>query len=303
MDLKYIVLEGADCSGKTTLFEGLHAATNYKYNIQDRSNLSMYIHSKLYGRDDSNTWYKEFWNELKSFKTLYVVLLPEDDVIRDRISKRGDDKQTPDSAVNINNEFRKLCNFHFRDMFPNILVLNIDRNTTVEELIDTICNRIYTVNNTTSPELIKSLVFASGKNELTNISLRRKVFSTKEKLHPIMWQVLNYPPEKEYYDKIRMQMIRKIEKELYGIGGKGVQKTDSRRFIFSGEECISFIHTLFRENELNVKVVMRSSNVYNTLWADYEFLRIICLDIANALNIQKSEIYLDLEIRSAHINP
>lgn len=303
MDLKHIVLEGADCSGKTTLFEALHKTTNYQYNIQDRSNLSMYIHSKLYEREDSNTWYREFWHDLKNFKTLYVILLPQDEVIRKRMDFRGDDKQTPESAIDINNRFRKLCSFHFRDMFPNVLVLNIDFKTTTEELVDKILNRINTIRSTSPSELVKSLVFASGKNELTDVSITSKVFSTKEKLAPMMWEVLDYPPEEAYYDKIRSIIIQKIEKELIGIGGAGKQKADSRRFIFSGNECISFIHALFRDNKLNVKVVMRSSNVYKTLWADYEFLRILCLDIANSLNIQKSDIYLDLLIRSAHINP
>ena len=69
MIIDNIVLEGADCSGKTTLFEVLHKDTNYAYNIQDRSNLSMYIYANLYGRNNSNKWYKNFWKEInKNFK-------------------------------------------------------------------------------------------------------------------------------------------------------------------------------------------------------------------------------------------
>ena len=81
------------------------------------------------------------------------------------------------------------------------------------------------------------------------------------------------------------------------------QTLASRRFIYSDDSCISLIHTLFRENVIDVNVTMRSSNVSKTLWADYEFLRIICLDISNALGIQTSDIMLTLNIRSAHINP
>ena len=46
-----IILEGPDLSGKTTLFNRLHQATNFKWNIQDRSTLSMLVYAKLYNRD------------------------------------------------------------------------------------------------------------------------------------------------------------------------------------------------------------------------------------------------------------
>ena len=49
-----LILEGPDLSGKTTLYYDIHKATGYKWNIQDRSALSMLIHAKYYGRDTFN---------------------------------------------------------------------------------------------------------------------------------------------------------------------------------------------------------------------------------------------------------
>ena len=81
------------------------------------------------------------------------------------------------------------------------------------------------------------------------------------------------------------------------------QKLDSRRFVYADDSCISLIHAMYRNNEIDINVTMRSSNVSNTLWADYEFLRILSLDIANAMQVQTSDIVLTLNIRSAHIAP
>ena len=47
-----IVIEGPDLSGKTTLYQNLHDMTNYRWNIQDRSALSMLTHAKQYGRNE-----------------------------------------------------------------------------------------------------------------------------------------------------------------------------------------------------------------------------------------------------------
>lgn len=298
MIIDNIVLEGADCSGKTTLYEVLHGDTNYRYNIQDRSNLSMYVYSNFYGREDSNKWYNNFWKEIKSFNTLYVILLPSDGVIKQRILERGDEKQTVESAIDLNGRFRKLSKFYFRNMFPNILTVDIDTSTTSSDISDIVMHRLRTLETSNPADLIRDVVFSSGKNELTDITTSEIVFSTKKKTRSICWDVLEYPPEKEYYAGIRDKVITNIERVLMTN-----QKLDSRRFVYADDSCISLIHTMYRDNIIDVNVTMRSSNVSQTLWADYEFLRILCLDIANTMGIQTSDIKLTLNIRSAHINP
>jgi hypothetical protein len=55
-ELSDITLEGPDLAGKTTLYNKLHKETNFKWNIQDRAEISMAIYSEMYGRDDSNKW-------------------------------------------------------------------------------------------------------------------------------------------------------------------------------------------------------------------------------------------------------
>ncbi|MDP6704623.1 MAG: hypothetical protein QF775_04010, partial [archaeon] len=50
------------------------------------------------------------------------------------------------------------------------------------------------------------------------------------------------------------------------------QNLTTRRFIFTQDSCISLIHTLFRDNILNVHAVCRSSDVVNTFTSDVRYL-------------------------------
>jgi thymidylate synthase len=63
------------------------------------------------------------------------------------------------------------------------------------------------------------------------------------------------------------------------------------------------IHTIFRKNALNVSATLRSSNISTTLWADYEFLKILSYYIAEELGVENLPIKLTVNIRSAHIVP
>ena len=75
-----ICLEGPDCSGKTTLFNNIHKATNYKYNIQDRSCLSMYVFACMYNRDQK-FWYNKLMQDLSQISPIrlpYSQVLKED---------------------------------------------------------------------------------------------------------------------------------------------------------------------------------------------------------------------------------
>ena len=63
------------------------------------------------------------------------------------------------------------------------------------------------------------------------------------------------------------------------------------------------IHVLWRQNKLNVSATLRSSNVSKTLWADYEFLKILAYEAAEKLEFKYIPIKLNLNIRSAHIIP
>ena len=54
IELDTITIEGPDLAGKTTLYNQLHRKTGYKWNIQDRSVLSMLCYSIFYNRGDDD---------------------------------------------------------------------------------------------------------------------------------------------------------------------------------------------------------------------------------------------------------
>jgi thymidylate kinase len=291
-----INIEGPDCSGKTTLYSQLHKKTNFKYNIQDRSCMSMFVYAKMYKREDASLWFDKVLDDLKRLDTLYIVLLPSEDVVLNRLHIRGDDFQDETSILTVRNHFRNIVKTGFGS-FPNVLVLEEDN---LEENVNKVTSFIATLNSMPGQELIKSLVFNSGRNELIDVQCKEVV--DRDKLD---FTVLDFPEEKEYYEKIENEFFNKIFREFAGLNSKGqTQKHDSRRFVYTDESCISMIHVLWRQNKLNVVATLRSSNVTKTLWADYEFLKILSVRTAKEMSLSNDvEINLTVNIRSAHIVP
>ena len=292
-----INIEGPDCSGKTTLFNQIHKETNFKYNIQDRSCMSMYVYSKLYSRDDSSFWFDKIIDDIKRLDTLYIVLLPTEETIIKRLNKRGDEFQDETSIIKVRNLFYNLTKIGFGS-FPNVLVLE-DKEDLIQK-VDMCLDFIESLNEYPTGDLIKSIVINSGRNELVDVQCKEEV-----DIGSLDYTVLNFPEEKEYYEEITTAIENKIFKEFTGLNTHNMpQKHDSRRFIYSGNSCISLIHILFRKNRLNISATLRSSNVIKTLWADYEFLKILSVKISEFMNIDESiPIDLTINIRSAHIVP
>ena len=81
--IEKIILEGPDLSGKTTLYKQMHNLSNYRWNIQDRSSLSMVVYARLYDRPD---FYhvESLKQELNNLNNIMVILLPSWSVIADR---------------------------------------------------------------------------------------------------------------------------------------------------------------------------------------------------------------------------
>ena len=291
-----INIEGPDCSGKTTLFNRLHQKTNFKYNIQDRSCMSMYVYSKLYQREDSAVWFDKVLDDLKRLDTLYIILLPPEEILLERLKSRGDEFQDEESILKVRSLFYSLVKCGFGH-YPNVLVLEEDD---LDKNVDLCLEFFGSLNSMPGQELIKSLVINSGRNELVDVQCKEKIDTNN-----LDYTVLDFPQEKEYYEKIRSRLSDKIFKEFTGLNEQNIpQKHDTRRVIYTGNSCISFIHALFRQGSLNVSVTLRSSNVIKTLWADYEFLKILSVMIFEEMNLEKDcQINLTVNIRSAHIVP
>ena len=291
-----INIEGPDCSGKTTLYNRLHKATSFKYNIQDRSCMSMFVYAKMYEREDASLWFDKILDDLKRLDTLYILLLPTEKTILNRLEVRGDEFQDKDSILKVRSYFRNIAKMGFGS-YPNVLVLEEDD---LEENVNKSLQFINSLNEMPGQELIKSLVFNSGRNELIDVQCKERVNKSN-----LDYTVLNFPQEKEYYKKIEFEFFNKIFREFTGLNEYNqAQKHDSRRFVYTDDSCISIIHVLWRQNKLNMSVTLRSSNVSKTLWADYEFLKILSVKTAKEMSLSKNcDIDLTVNIRSAHIVP
>lgn len=287
-----ICIEGPDCSGKTTLYNDIHKQTNFKFNIQDRSYLSMKVYSELYDRDDVSSWNKLFWKDIKRNNTLYVILLPNINIIKGRLDKRGDDFQDDKSIVKLYEIFKS--NSEVVKNLPQVIILkDIDTKDNIKNIID----RLDRLNSDTGSSIITDTVMGSGFNELIDVEITESL--SRDTLRE---SVLLNPLEKEYYEKILEEFTTSIEKKLIGLTGK-IQDLNSRQFIYTSETCISMIHLVFREEKFNINVVMRSSNVLHTLWSDYEFLKILCFNCADIFELWNTDIEMNLRIRSAHMIP
>lgn len=287
-----ICIEGPDCSGKTTLYNKIHEKTKFKFNIQDRSYLSMKAYSELYEREDSSFWDNLFWKDIKRNNTLYVVLLPDLKVIKQRLNERGDEFQDEKSIIKLYEIFKR--NSESIKYLPQVIILkDVDNNRNIEDIT---C-RLDKLNKATGSSIITDTVMGSGFNELVDVEIN-ETLSRKTLRENVMFN----PLEKEYYQKILEDFTTSIEKKLIGLTGK-IQDLNSRQFVYTSDSCISMIHIMFREDKFNVKIVMRSSNVLHTLWSDYEFLKILCFSCADIFELWTTNIEMNLHIRSAHMIP
>jgi len=110
LPIRYVIVEGPDLSGKTTFIRQLHKATGFYYNIQDRSCLSMLCYAKQYSRDIETQ--KQFLREeLSDLNNFFVILLPSEEVLLDRLAFRGDEFQNASSVVTLRKLFEESIRF------------------------------------------------------------------------------------------------------------------------------------------------------------------------------------------------
>ena len=80
------IMEGVDCTGKTTLREALHRATNFKYLIIDRGPASNYVYNKLFERRcSSNHRLDNAFKDMKEFNPIYIYCHCNNEIILKRM--------------------------------------------------------------------------------------------------------------------------------------------------------------------------------------------------------------------------
>lgn len=263
-DLKTVVLEGVDCSGKTTAFSKIHKMTGFKWNIHDRSTLSMLCYAIMYGRDVEH-WRNLLNEEINDLNNAIVVLMPDISVIKERLASRGDEFQNVDSIVKLydifENEVTKISRC------PNVLVC---RQSTPS--YDSIVKWLLSYEHQTYENLAK-MMNESCKQKLTAEINFLKASWTDTMFTTLQTKSLFYEPELEYYNETRSRLIAKIRDEKAGINAYDApQGQESRRFVLTQDTCISYAHFLYRGSALHANIVCRSSEMSRIFPNDIHFL-------------------------------
>jgi len=296
-----ITLEGPDLSGKTTLYNKLHQASKFRWNIQDRAEISMAIYAEMYGRSDSHVWWHRVHKKLANLNHRYVVLLPDENLLTERYASRGDEIQDEKSLLEVARRFREAVSRLWR--YPTCIIVNVTKENQFSVVQRTLgCLRAIEA-LTTEGVCMESLKSASASVNQETAGLNFTLDLTNFKSFKL--DVLEYKKEREYYQKITDAYITTVQDELDGKNeyGKPEEPRKSRRFIYTGQSCISYINTQVRESSMTMYVVCRSTDVRDTFFYDLSFLQILANKVRKILSktCEIEQVIMNVRLDSAHI--
>ena len=294
--INQILLEGPDLSGKTTLYEKIHNLTGYRWNIQDRSTLSMLVHAKHYNREEFN-YVENLNSELNNLNNFMIILLPSWEVISKRFAERGDPIQNLSSLKKLYDLFAAAS--EELQYLPNVCVI---RQEASDFIIKSLIGDLITF-ETKSLQDLSGLFLQAASTSSTSEKIGLTVTSYDSgHFKDVNMEHLKYEKEKVYYDRIKRSLIKKIDNELHGVNEYSREEdVTSRRFIYTSDTCISLAHFLIRDNMLDCKFFLRSSDVKCTLPYDLNFIKYLCKEVYNFLNLEGHTAKINIIINSGHI--
>ena len=298
-----VTIEGPDLSGKTTLFNMIHKRTDFRWNIQDRSQLSMLCYARQYdrGEDVVDLWRSRLHEYLWCLNNRLIILLPSLAVINKRYADRGDEIQDMESLYALyeifTDEVQKIENF------PNVLVLRGDGSTdlTARSTEWLSVSGLYTM-KAVSNEVTK-IVQAGPSKEISPLTFDLTI------KNPLAYnlkdpKIMLHEDEEVYYANILHKVLKNIQDEISGKNEYDTPQTPhtTRRFIFTQDSCISLIHTMLRGDSLAMNVVCRSSDVVKTFPYDLKFLGYLFSRVCRKLGTENVENYkIRVTLNSAHV--
>ena len=269
--IDYIFIEGPDCSGKTTLYEMIHKASGYYWNIQDRSALSMLIHAKYYGRDTFRH-VEQLKRELYNLNNQLIICLPDWEVIVKRFTKRGDPIQNLSSLRKLYYLFSEAAE-EFQH-YPNVTVI---KSIVDKTLVLSLVNQYRAFERKSVHHLRDSMLQmlgTSAANKFSEVIGFNFVHYDTGDFSDVNKGMLLYEKEKDYYERIESAVFKTIKDELAGNNPYDRKETiNSRRFIYTDSSCIATCHFLIRDDYMDARFYLRSSNVKDTVHYDLNFLK------------------------------
>jgi thymidylate kinase len=292
--IRSVVLEGVDCSGKSSLYSCLHKVTGFKYNIQDRSALSMLCYARLYGRDET-VHRARLIEELCDANNVMVVLMPPLSVVLQRFRDRGDEFQDESSLTKLYRIF--LEEVSKMDDVPNVLV--VTSLSKLEDLTAAVAGRIQEYSDQTPG------VFGKSISRWTKLMPRNEVNFRATFQIPddhTDFSVYNDPHEGDYYNEIRHKCEDVIHDEISGKNPYGTpQGLDSRRFYYSSDTCISSIHFLPRDGRVKVVCTLRSTDAVKNGSIDLRFLSTLSTEVPKKFGWPADTVELTVNFNSLHV--
>lgn len=292
--IKSVILEAPDCGGKSTLYKELHKATNFKYNIHDRSSLSMLCYARLYERDYEQHR-QHLVNELCDINIFHVMLMPPLDVIMNRYHARGDEFQNESSLKRVYDIFSEevaaigtLPNVRVIYDYPPPAVLARQVSTSIE---------LYS--SSTAGQVFKHASSWSKLSQQNEVQLAG-IFEVD--LEAEDGEIFNDLKEGEYYLSIYQDCLAIVDSEKRGQNLYCAQQgKNSRRFFYNSDTCISSIHFLPRDNTFKVIVNLRSTDSVKNGSIDMEFLETLSRRMHKHVGYDTTRILLDVRFNSLHI--
>lgn len=291
--LRTVILEGPDCAGKTTAYRAIHKHTKFKWNIHDRSTLSMLCYAIQYKRD-VDVWQKQLQEELNDLNNVMVIFLPPLRVLIERLNARGDEFQTIDSIVKLYEIFEtEAAKLRY---YPNVFIYR-GFTTDFSDLTSIICD-YEKMSYSTLADTIH--LHAAARPSYEQINLKFSWFDNN--FRQIEESRLLFDKEVDYYNNTRLSLIKKIRNELDGLNEyRTVQTETSRRFVMSQDSCISFVQALYRDSKIHLNVVCRSSEVSETFKHDIHFIADLGRVVKSELGSFVDSVYYTVTLGSAHI--
>lgn len=293
--IRTIVLEGTDLSGKTSLYRNLHKTTQFKYNVQDRSALSMLCYAKLYGRDEA-VHRTRLMEEICDANNFIVILMLPLDVILRRFHSRGDEAQDESSLAALHHIFSEEASRI--EGLPNVLVIRQERDKM--DLAALVAAAVRTYEQQGSADFGSSTSRWCQISPMSEVQLRVSFDVDPGHFDPT---VMSDEREGEYYSGILRDVFNVIVRETSGDNPYGVpQGVNSRRFYYHSDTCISSIHFLPRDGQLKVLCTLRSTDSVHNGELDLRFLTHLSAVVARSFpDWCIDEIALSVSFNSLHV--
>lgn len=295
LPVRYVILEGPDCSGKTSLYSDLNKATSFIRNIRDRSYLSTLCYARLYDRPVVEELRFSLREELCNANNFFVILLPEKDVILNRLRERGDEFQNEISLSSLYDIF--LEESEKIESLPNVFVI---RSNCSKREVTQLALRALNQYEQLTPAMLGSL-----SRMWTRLDSDSEIqFSLRLNLSPEYKDpdVMFVEHEADYFKGIFDKCKEVIQKEAAGENPyNSPQGLDTRRFFYSSDTCISSIHFLNRSGNLRVLCGLRSTDSIKNGSPDLRFLSHLSAEIARIFSWNPKKIFLDVNYNSLHV--